>query len=560
VSVTTVENLTTNIASHLGRMAEIAPQRPAVVCPQRRDRRGRRSYVHLTFRQLDERSDRVARGLVELGIGPESRTALLVPPSLDFYTLVFALFKAGAVMVCIDPGIGVRRMGRCLDEAAPNVFLGSGKAHWARRILGWARRHSMRSIVVGGQAALGRGVMKLEEVERLGEGSDAPLVRETPAGRPAAILFTSGSTGPPKGAFYTQGNFNAQVDALREACRIEPGEIDLGTFPLFGLFAPALGMTSIVPVMDFTRPGQVDPREIIEPIESFGVTSLFGSPALLRRVGNWAAARGVHLPTLRRVVTAGAPVPAEVLERFASLLPPNAIIYTPYGATESLPVATIDHRTILSETAAETARGRGVCVGHPVSTIEARVIRISDEPISQWSDDLLVEQGEIGEIVVRGPMVTREYFANAAGTALAKIDDGQGGVYHRMGDVGYQDEQGRLWFCGRKSQRVECEHGRLLTIPCEGVFNQHPQVLRTALVGVERKGRIEPVLCVETLRDVSKSSHGQIIQELRALSSTTDVTRSIETFLFHRGFPVDIRHNAKIDRQRLAEWAKEQLR
>ena len=353
------------------------------------------------------------------------------------------------------------------------------------------------------------------------------LAAATTADETAAILFTSGSTGPPKGVVYTHGIFVNQVKALGELYAIEPGEIDLCTFPLFALFAPALGMTSIVPEMDATRPADVDPSKILHAIESFGASNLFGSPALIRRVGEYGAERGVKLPSLRRVISAGAPVPSRVLERFATMLSPGVQIFTPYGATESLPVASIGSDEILGETRHATDRGAGVCVGRPATGMRVEVIAIDDEPIVEWSDELLVPDGTIGEIAVQGTVVTRSYFNRFLATRLAKIGvpfapliknqvlkvigestglvlhkagptfDSGGPFWHRMGDLGYRDEQGRIWFCGRKAHRVITADGTLYTIPCEAVFNTHPRVNRTALVGIGTAGQQRPVLCVE---------------------------------------------------------------
>jgi len=537
-----------NISRPLTEMARLQPERPAIIFPAE----GR----SLTFRQLDERSDRLAAGLGRIGIGRGTRTALLVPPGPELFALTFALFKAGAVPVFIDPGIGARNMKGCLAEAAPEAFIGVPRAHLARRLLRWGRK-SLRILVTVNGSRFWGGI-SLGEIERsVPDGPFTPA--DTRRDETAAILFTSGSTGPPKGAVYSHGNFAAQVEALRQVYDIRPGEIDLPTFPLFALFAPALGMTALIPSMDFTRPGSVDPEAILGPAREYGATTMFGSPALLNRVGRYAAERGIKVPTMKRVISAGAPVPASVLERFSKVLPPDGEIFTPYGATESLPVSSIGSREILAETRHATARGKGICVGLPVAGIEVAIIPISDGPLEKWLDDLRLPQGEIGEITVRGPQVTRSYFARPEATRLAKIAADDGTLWHRMGDAGYLDEEGRIWFCGRKTHRVESSDGTLFTIPVEGVFNSHPEVLRTALVGIGERGTQRPVLCVELEKEVHRGEEERIRRELLALGGQFPHTAAIREILFHPAFPVDIRHNAKIFREKLAVWAEKRL-
>jgi acyl-CoA synthetase (AMP-forming)/AMP-acid ligase II len=549
---------TVNVAAPLVTMAEKQPETLAIAQPFGRDRQGRIRCRQFNYRELNAESDALARGFERIGIGRGVRTVLMVTPSLEFFTLTFALFKVGAVIVLIDPGMGTKNLGVCLNEAQPEAFIGIPKAHLARLLFRWCRG-SLRTCVTVGKR-WGWGGWTLHQVRMLGAEQKSSILAGTHADELAAILFTSGSTGIAKGVEYTHGIFAAQVESLRRLYGIEPGEVDLPTFPLFGLFGPALGMTTIIPEMDATQPAHVDPRKILDSIRFFGVTNLFGSPALIQRVGRYGEAHGIRLSSLRRVISAGAPVPWQAIQRFASLLANGVQVHTPYGATESLPVCSIGSVEILGETRKRTAEGAGICVGRPVMGMIVKNIRIRDEPIPSWSDDLELPQGEIGEIVVQGPVVTARYWNRPESTALAKIADPiHGGFYHRMGDVGYLDASGRLWFCGRKSQRVVTPGGTLFTISCEGVFNAHPAVYRTALVGVPRNGVTDPVLCVERDKDTALPSDEKLRRELLLLGERHAHTRAIRTILFHPSFPVDIRHNAKIYRERLAEWAAEQL-
>ena len=559
-----------NIATHLKQMARNRPEQSAVMLPVGSDVAGISTYNCLTYQELDCMSDSLAEELLQLGVGRGTRTVLMVPPSLEFFALTFALFKTGAVSVFVDPGMGVKNIGKCLAEAEPEAFIGIPKSHLARRVIGWGKTSLKRLIAVGRGAKwcryLGRDMTVWDHSNLMSRGVPScesgvehcsPSIAETSAGETAAILFTSGSTGVPKGAVYSHGNFAAQIEMLRSAFSIQPGEIDLCTFPLFALFAPALGMTAIIPRMDFTRPAKVDPPEIGNPITQHGIANLFGSPALLNRVGRFYEGSDVQWPSLRRVLSAGAPVSAAIVERFAKHLAPGVQIFTPYGATESLPVAVIGSDEILIETRFKTAQGAGTCVGRPVAGMQVSIIQITDEPIVEWSDSLALPPDDIGEIVVNGLNVTQEYFHRPDLTALAKIyDPATGRMRHRMGDVGYFDHEGRLWFCGRKSHRVVTADRTYFTEPVEGIFNVHPAVFRSALVGVKRGGQIEPVLCVERETDRRKEPTGPLIKELLELGAKHEQAQPIQTILFHDAFPVDIRHNSKIFREKLAVWAE----
>jgi acyl-coenzyme A synthetase/AMP-(fatty) acid ligase len=311
-------------------------------------------------------------------------------------------------------------------------------------------------------------------------------------------------------------------------------------------------MTAILPDMDASRPAQADPKKIIRAIKDFAATNMFASPALINKIGRFGEEQGIKLPSLKRVISAGAPASPLALERFSRMLSPGIEIFTPYGATEALPVCNIGSSEILQKTGKLTDQGKGSCIGRPNPGITLEIIKITDAPIGSWSDDLLVPKGEIGEIVVKGPIVTRSYYNREPATALAKIDK----TWHRMGDVGYKDNSGRVWFCGRKSHRVETDEGTLFTLPCEAVFNIHPKVFRTALVGVKRDGRMLPVLCVELEKNVPADESERIKEELIKLGAAYPHTSKISTILFHPSFPVDIRHNAKIFREKLNVWAE----
>ncbi len=544
-----------NIASHLPTIANLQADTLAVA--------EQKSGQQYTYRQLDDASDIIAKGLMASGIGKGVRTVLMVTPGLDFFALVFALFKVGAILVAVDPGIGTKQLGKCLTEAEPEAFIGSRKAHIARRIFGWARKTIKTNIIVDPglmpNAFYGRNIKNLRDLKQLGAISNKPAEINTVADDIAAILFTSGSTGIPKGVVYTHANFNAQVSTLKNLYHIQPGEIDLSTFPLFALFGPAMGMASIVPDMDFTRPGSVDPVKIFSAIEKYKVTTMFGSPALLNRVGRYGEQQNKKLPGMKRILSAGAPVPAKIIKRITDMLNDGVQVFTPYGATESLPVSSIGSDEVLGSTCHETEKGKGICVGFPVENIDLKIINISDDPITDWHDNLILDRHIIGEIAVKGPQVSKAYYARQQATEMAKINYPAGGFYHRMGDTGYLDEQGRLWFCGRMTQRVVTNNETLFTIPCEGIFNAHTKIFRTALVGINIDGQTNPVICVELEPGNMNEDQEIITTELLKIGAQFEQTKNIHHVLFHPAFPVDIRHNAKIGREKLAVWAEKEF-
>lgn len=543
-----------NIAARLPELARERPDQIAIRCPGRRGAgNGMAAYdVTLDYRQLDARSDAMAAGLAGYGIGRGVRTVVMVRPSPEFFLLVFALFKLGAVPVLVDPGIDKRALKQCLDEAQPQAFIGIPLAHVARLALRWAPS-ATRLVTVGRR--LGWGGTSLAALERAG-ASAGPMLADTDGEDMAAILFTSGSTGVPKGVVYRHRHFVGQIQLLGSAFGMEAGGVDLPTFPPFALFDPALGLTSVIPDMDPTRPAQADPARLHDAIQRFGVTQLFGSPALMRVL----AKHGRPLPTVTRVTSAGAPVPPDVVATIRSLLPADAQFWTPYGATECLPVAVVEGRE-LERTRAATEAGAGTCVGSVVEPNEVRIIAIDDAPLADWSQARVLATGEVGEITVAGPTATDSYFNRPQATAAAKIRetlaDGSTRIVHRMGDVGYFDAQGRLWFCGRKTHRVETAQGPLYTEQVEPVFNTVPGVARTALVGVGPAGAQVPVLCVELQRGQSDSP--ALREALRAKAAARLPDANLQHVLVHPAFPVDIRHNAKIGREKLAVWAGAEL-
>ena len=511
-----------------------------------------RSGRQRTFKELEQESSRLASGLVQFGMKSGERVLLMVPYGIDFVTLTFAMFKAGLIPVLIDPGLGKKNVLKCIKQVQPHGMIAIPLAHAIKKIFPANFKSIQHNVTVGTRWFWGGASLN----KLLDSGKTDFKMASMEKEHPAAILFTSGSTGPAKGVLFSHGIFNHQVRILQEQFDIQPDETDLPTFPLFGLFSSGLGMTSIIPDMDSTKPAHVDPKNIIVPIQNFKISSSFGSPALWDTVSQYCLDQNIQLPTLKRIIMAGGPVSGDLLARFETIIDKSCKIYTPYGATEVLPVSLIDRREILDETWSLSNQGKGTCVGHPIPGVEIKIIEISDQPILKWQDVNESGTNIVGEIAVKAEWATRTYFNRQDLTQLAKIEDGNS-FWHRMGDLGRLDEKNRLWFYGRKNQRVVTEFETLYTIPCEAIFNQHPDVKRSALVGTGYKTK--PVIIIEPVERIkSQAARQKFTAELLERGAKSSLTQSITKVLFHEEFPVDVRHNAKIFREKLSLWAKNQ--
>ncbi|WP_153556047.1 fatty acid CoA ligase family protein [Roseimaritima sediminicola] len=545
-----------NVARRLSKVAALVPGGIAIATPLGRPpRSGPRSYDAVTFEQLDQRTDAIARGLLDWGVQPGMRLAMLVPFGPDFLALTFGLLKAGAVVVLIDPGMGRRNMVRCLQDARPDGFVAIPQAQAVRSVLRKRFSQARWNVSVGGKWFLPGGGRPLESVEVTGRESQTELPTREDSDA-AAVIFTTGSTGPPKGVHYTHGIFNHQIDLIRQRYGIQPGSRDLACFPLFGLFDAMMGVTTIIPDMDPTRPADVNPRRVIEAVEQWEIDQAFGSPALWNTVAGYCVKQNQRLPTLRRVLSAGAPVPPQTLAMLRSVIHPDGEIFTPYGATESLPVASIESRDVLTDTAHRSRQGAGTCVGTRFESMQWRVIEINDGPLASIDETREMPAGEIGELMVSGPVVTEQYVTRSDQNALHKVRDGDR-VWHRMGDVGYLDAEDRFWFCGRKAHRVRTAGGTLYTVPCESIINTHQDVYRSALIGLGAAPEQHPVIVVEpygSRRPRSPRAKQRLIDELKQLAASHELTAAISDIRIHpRGLPVDIRHNSKIFREQLAD-------
>ena len=536
-----------NVARHLRIAATEHPAGLATKSPIGVSAAGEVRHEVRTFRQLDQESDAAAGYFASAGITEGSRVLLAVRPGHDLIVGMFALLKLGAVPVAIDPGMGWSAFLDCVTRSRPTALVGVNAAVWLSYLPFKAFRTLSQRVTVGGSAW------------RQALASTSPTPRPlaaTGSETLAAILFTSGSTGAPKGVCYTHGMFDAQIELVRTTYALRPGETDMAMLPLFALFNPALGATTVTPLLDPSKPLAADPAPIVSALIAEKVTRSFGSPAIWSKVADHCEARGLKLPDLRRLLIAGAPVSGELLAKLR-VIAPHCETHTPYGATECLPVTTITADELLGEARQLALRGQGTCVGRPVSGVEIRVLRETDGPIATLAEARACAPGEIGEIIATGPSVTREYDGLPEATRLAKIADGSR-VWHRMGDLGTLDAEGRLFFFGRRVEKVRTPEGDLPTESLEPAFRQHPQVFRCALIGLGAAPQQTPALVVEPRAGSfpeTDAARERFVAELRELAKVNPEAARVKHIVFQRALPVDVRHNAKIHRLQLAkEW------
>lgn len=532
-----------NIADRFTQTALAHQQKIAVKYPRRVG--NKYNYDSITFGELESLSNKYANGLAQIGFSRGCKSLLFVRPSLQFPALVFALFKLGVVPVLIDPGMGRKNLLAAIEEVEPEGLIAEPEVHFLSLIFSKSFK-SVRFKVTTKWPKI-RNCVPLASLEKF-EGSFTSVQLEPD--EMAAILFTSGGTGRPKGVIYTHKIYTEQTRLLQELFNLNENEIDLPCFPLFSLFTLCMGMTSCIPDMDPSKPVKADPWKLLQNIKDNKVTFMAGSPAIWERLGDYCEKNKITLPTVKYLVMFGAPVRNELHKKFGRILP-KGTTYTPYGATECLPVSKISGKIILAETATLTSQGKGTCVGMPVHGVEVSIIDISDDVIESIKNAHVLGPYRIGEIIVKGDIVTASYYKSPLETAFAKIEDGQS-FWHRIGDIGYIDDQGRIWFCGRKAHRVETPLGLLCSVNCEAIFNSHPGVRRSALIGLGEKGKQSAAIVVERNELGRKLNKEVFKKELLEMAKNNTLTEQIKSVHFCNHFPVDVRHNIKIDRLKLA--------
>jgi len=548
-----------NISSLLRNQSQERPSKKAVLFPQKL-LKGKYDYKHLTFSELEDLSNFYAFILKKEGIKTGTKVLLFVRPSLDFSSLTFALFKVGAIPILIDPGMGKKNLLKSIAQVNPDALIAVQEVHIIRQFYPETFKN-IKTFISTGSLPLPETKrlkdLKKKWVEHFLKSPLFPIEKRNPQDT-AAILFTSGGTGVPKGVVYTQHIFSTQIKLLEKIFSLTHHEVDLPGFPLFSLFTIALGMTSCIPDMNPSRPSKADPKKLIKNIQDHKTTFVAGSPAIWERVADYCLKHQIKLPSVKYLVMFGAPVALSLHEKFDKILP-HGSTYTPYGATESLPLCNISGKNILKQTSSHTKNGEGTCVGHPAPGINIKIIPITDEVLPRFEDLSFQPPGVIGEVIVSGDIVTPEYYHMPQKTQEAKIYQDDKTLWHRMGDLGHIDQTGRLWFCGRKAHRVQTPFTELYPIPCESIFNRHPEVKRSALIQTTKNNKPHAGIVIE--RKDKKILKGQkkafFEEELLQITKQFKHTQNIAFDIYYKnGFPVDVRHNIKVDRLKLREVAK----
>ena len=556
-----------NLADEFAALAALHPQAPMSIATRHAKSAAHHEYKSLTFRRCQQLAEQYARGMHEYGIRRGDTAVILIKPMLDVVPIFLALWRVGAVPVVVDPGAPKAQKLASIAEIGPRVMIGIPSAQTLRLLYPKIFRSIERSVTVGNAWFLGSHTLKSFRQQHRKDTlvSSSPTISPTMADDPMAIVFTSGSTGAPKGVVYTQGNGAAIIQSIKDALDIGPGDRCLACHPAFALYFVGAGATVVTPDLDPRFPRDADPACLLAVIRDQKPTVAFMQIPVIHNLWTYCAARGEKIPHLKKILTTGASVPMDLVQGIQqALAEPGADLHVMYGATEALCVSYATGHDILAR-AAMTRTGKGTYVGQPSPAVSVKIIGITDQPIEQWSADLVLRPGEIGEVCVFGPVVTPEYRGRPEATKKAKIQDATG-IWHRMGDAAYIDGDGALWYCGRIADRVETEHGDLYADLVEPIFNSHPAVLRSALVGLPLadSSRKSPLLLVEPSSADSSldPAHQQtILADLKALAAQHPLTRAIEDIQIHREpFPVDVRHGAKIRRDLLTSQATQLMR
>ena len=523
----------------------------------------------LTWREVNDRVRAIAQGLHDLGLKPGDRVSMLVPPGNDLTTVLYGVLRAGGVAVVADAGLGPTGMTRAVKSADPQWIIGAVPGLTLSRVAGWPGRRISVDALGSAQKRLLNVETSIADLVEAGtpaaESGTVLSSERVPMPAPdsdAAILFTSGSTGPAKGVRYTHRRLGALMGVLQNFFEVRPGTSLVAGFAPFALLGPGISTVSITPDMEVTKPRTLTATALAQSVIDGEATMIFASPAAYHNVvataGELSDEQRAALTRITLVLSAGAPVPLALMDDLAGLFP-HAKIRSPYGMTEGLLLTDIE-RAEVAEALANSDGDLGVCVGRPVDGVRVALAPIGEDGVP--SDELLegeAAQGILGEFVVHAAHAKAGYDGLWRTTHEAARDTVDGLLWHRTNDIGHIDAQGRVWLEGRVQHLLTPPTGPLGPGGPEAVVDTLPLVHRSAAVGVGPAGTQALVLVVEPSAEVA----GAVQNGPAPLSLTTlvrDAVREstgedVAAVLIAKEFPTDIRHNSKIDRPRLARWA-----
>ncbi|GAB2453725.1 acyl-CoA synthetase (AMP-forming)/AMP-acid ligase II/pimeloyl-ACP methyl ester carboxylesterase [Conyzicola lurida] len=511
---------------------------------------GSKTPTVVTWRLLSKRVRQIAAGLTMVGVKRGDRVSLLVQPGADLTAVLYACLRIGAVVVVADAGLGVQGLTRAVRGAWPDHVIGAPAGLAAATALGWPGQKISTARYIKPVRRSLDVAYSLGDLVSLGVEEELP---ELPGPEDvAAVLFTSGSTGPAKGVVYTHGQLAALVDALSTAYGVGPGTGLVAGFAPFALLGPALGARSVTPDMVVTSPKTLTATAVAAAVAAVDATVVFLSPAAVTNVvatsGALDDADRAALAGVKDFLSAGAPV-SERLLAAASGLMPNATAHTPYGMTEGLLMTDITLEGIRD--AALTLGGPGgVCVGLPAASVRVRISALDEN--GDATGELSDEAGVTGEIVVSAPHVKDHYDGLWITERESRRGAPAGERWHRTGDVGHLDDQGRLWVEGRMPHVIVTADGVVTPVGPEQRFESVFEVARAALVGIGPRGEQQLVAVIETVPPAFGVS---LATSALASAVRSAVDLPIAAVLVVPHLPTDIRHNSKIDRVRLGEWA-----
>ncbi len=510
-----------------------SPQKKALIIP------GLFSDKEFNFDDLYKKTLGYQNFFFQKGIRENDLVAIFLSPGVEFIACTFALFSLGATPLFMDPGMGIKKVLKNLRTSGPKVII--------------AENIVLGILIISPKIPSLRFTISKNQLQMIDEKS-SPLYF-TSQNNQAAILFTSGATGPPKGVCYTHQMFLEQIKQIQNYFKIKTTDIDYPAFPLFALFTLCMGVTVVIPSINPTRPGSCSPKKVLTEIKKYKVTILSGSPAIWDVVSSFQKANPHYQNNCNEVKTVimfGAPVSTKIHQTFLPYLP-NGDIFTPYGATESLPVSCASGRQILNNYSSLTEIGAGTFIGKVFPHVRIKILPYKERLAINKN---LKKPLEFGELWVSSLTTSKEYLKLPEENKLSKMKDEDGTIWHKMGDLAAVDEQNNLWFHGRIPHAMKINQGIYTSISCEEIFNQHKDTKRSALIQLN-SGKMAVVIESPTLFNSNLKKRLNMKKELKSLAKNYSHTETIEHFYFSKKFPVDIRHNIKINREELKQMAQE---